>query len=175
MLRFVSVQPQYPAKRPARSRARDHAEIHDAFATREAAAQASRCAQCGVPFCQVHCPLSNNIPDWLKLAAEGRLQEAYELAESTNNMPEICGRICPQDRLCEGNCVIEQSTHGTVTIGAVEKYLSDTAWAKGWVKPLTHRRKRAEHAGVIGAGPAGLAAAEELRRKGYKVTIYDRQ
>jgi len=127
-----------------------------------------------VPFCQAHCPLQNNIPDWLKLTAEGRLEEAYELSQATNNMPEICGRICPQDKLCEGNCVIEQSGHGTVTIGAVEKYLSDTAWANGWVKPLKHRRVRAEHVGIIGAGPAGLAAAEELRRKGYKVTVYDR-
>jgi glutamate synthase (NADPH/NADH) small chain len=174
MLRFVSVQAQYPAKRPAGTRAHDHAEIHDAFATRDAAAQAARCAQCGVPFCQVHCPLSNNIPDWLKLAAEGRLQEAYELAESTNNMPEICGRICPQDRLCEGNCVIEQSTHGAVTIGSIEKYLADTAFENGWVKPIRPRGARAESIGIIGAGPAGLAAAEQLRKQGYGVTIYDR-
>ncbi len=174
MLRFVSVQAQYPAKRPAGSRKRDHGEIHDGFAAREAAAQAARCAQCGVPFCQVHCPLSNNIPDWLKLAAEGRLEEAYELAESTNNMPEICGRICPQDRLCEGNCVIEQSAHGAVTIGSIEKYLADTAFENGWVKPVRPRAVRSESIGIIGAGPAGLAAAEQLRKQGYGVTIYDR-
>ena len=105
-----------------------------------AAAQSSRCSQCGVPFCQVHCPLHNNIPDWLKLTAEGRLEEAYELSAATNNLPEICGRICPQDRLCEGNCVIEQSGHGTVTIGAVEKYITDTAWESGWVKPVEAAR-----------------------------------
>ncbi len=174
MLRFVSVQSQYPAKRPAGARKHDHGEIHDGFAVQDAASQAARCAQCGVPFCQVHCPLSNNIPDWLKLAAEGRLQEAYELAESTNNMPEICGRICPQDRLCEGNCVIEQSTHGAVTIGSIEKYLADTAFEKGWVKPIRPRAARGESIGIIGAGPAGLAAAEQLRKQGYSVTIYDR-
>jgi glutamate synthase (NADPH/NADH) small chain len=174
MLRFISLDQELPEKRPAETRAQDFHEIYADYLTEKAAAQASRCSQCGVPFCQVHCPLHNNIPDWLKLTAEGRLEEAYELAQSTNNMPEICGRICPQDRLCEGNCVIEQSGHGTVTIGAVEKYITDTAWQQGWVKPLKPRRLRPEHVGIVGAGPAGLAAAEELRRKGYKVTIYDR-
>ncbi len=174
MLRFVSVQSQYPAKRPAGIRKHDHGEIHDGFEAQDAAAQAERCAQCGVPFCQVHCPLSNNIPDWLKLAAEGRLQEAYELAESTNNMPEICGRICPQDRLCEGNCVIEQSTHGAVTIGSIEKFLADTAFENGWVRPIRLRAARSESIAIIGAGPAGLTAAEQLRKQGYGVTIYDR-
>ena len=127
-----------------------------------------------MPFCQVHCPVHNNIPDWLKLAAEGRLEEAYEVSSATNNFPEICGRICPQDRLCEGNCVIEQSGHGTVTIGAVERYITDTAWEKGWVKPATPRRELRHSIGIIGAGPAGLAAAEQLRRKGYKIVVYDR-
>jgi glutamate synthase (NADPH/NADH) small chain len=174
MVRVVSTDQQLPEKRPAASRARDFHEVYAEFIAAKAEEQASRCSQCGVPFCQVHCPLHNNIPDWLKLTAEGRLEEAYELSQSTNNMPEICGRICPQDKLCEGNCVIEKAGHGTVTIGAVEKYLTDTAWKNGWVKPLTHRRVRAEHVGIIGAGPAGLATAEELRRKGYKVTVYDR-
>jgi glutamate synthase (NADPH/NADH) small chain len=122
----------------------------------------------------VHCPLSNNIPDWLKLTAEGRLEEAYEMSSSTNTFPEICGRICPQDRLCEGNCVIEQSGHGTVTIGAIEKYITDTAFDMGWVKPAKPARERSESVGIIGAGPAGLAAADLLRRKGYQVTVYDR-
>jgi glutamate synthase (NADPH/NADH) small chain len=174
MLRFVSVDQAMPDKRPADARARDFHEIYADYLTEKAAEQASRCSQCGVPFCQVHCPLQNNIPDWLKLTAEGRLEEAYELSQSTNNMPEVCGRICPQDRLCEGNCVIEQSGHGTVTIGAVEKYLTDTAWARGWVKPLKPRRMLKQSVGIVGAGPAGLAAAEELRRNGYKVTVYDR-
>ncbi|MEE9348338.1 MAG: NAD(P)-dependent oxidoreductase, partial [Robiginitomaculum sp.] len=136
--------------------------------------QASRCSQCGVPFCQNHCPLENNIPDWLKLTAEGRTQEAYALSSATNNMPEICGRICPQDRLCEGSCVIEQSGHETVTIGTVERYLSDTAWDKGWVAPLSPARELPLSVGIIGAGPAGLAAAEQLRGQGWQVTVYDR-
>src|SRR5580704_5231596 len=174
LLQFVDHPQETPPKRPAEMRTRDFHEIYGEFIAEKARAQASRCSQCGVPFCQVHCPLQNNIPDWLKLTAEGRIEEAYELSQSTNNMPEICGRICPQDRLCEGNCVIEQSGHGTVTIGAVEKYLADTAWQKGWVKPLKPKRLRPEHVGIVGAGPAGLAAAEELRRKGYKVTVYDR-
>ncbi len=174
MLRFIALTPEMPAKRAAEERARDFHEIYADYLSAKAAEQASRCSQCGVPFCQMHCPLQNNIPDWLKLTAEGRLEEAYELSQATNNMPEVCGRICPQDRLCEGNCVIEQSGHGTVTIGAVEKYLSDTAWEQGWVKPLTPRRMLAQSVGIVGAGPAGLAAAEELRRHGYKVTVYDR-
>src|SRR5215813_14981457 len=160
MLKFVGTPQAMPPKRPAASRAGDFHEIYAEYIAEKAAEQASRCSQCGVPFCQVHCPLQNNIPDWLKLTAEGRLEEAYELSQSTNNMPEICGRICPQDRLCEGNCVIESSGHGTVTIGAIEKYLTDTAWEKGWVKPLKARRERGERVAVIGAGPAGLACAE---------------
>ncbi len=174
MLRFVTVDEAPPEKRPADARARDFGEVYAGYAAIKAAEQASRCSQCGVPFCQVHCPLQNNIPDWLKLTAEGRLEEAYALSQATNNMPEICGRICPQDRLCEGNCVIEQSGHGTVTIGAIEKYLSETAWEKGWVSPLKPRRLLNASVGIVGAGPAGLSAAEELRRAGYKVTVYDR-
>jgi glutamate synthase (NADPH/NADH) small chain len=174
MLRFVTLDQEPPKKRPASARTHDFDEIYAEYAAAKAAAQAARCSQCGVPFCQVHCPLQNNIPDWLKLTAEGRLEEAYAVSQATNNMPEICGRICPQDRLCEGNCVIEQSGHGTVTIGAIEKYITDTAWDRGWVKPLKPRRARAQSVGVVGAGPAGLAAAEQLRRKGYQVTVYDR-
>jgi glutamate synthase (NADPH/NADH) small chain len=127
-----------------------------------------------VPFCQVHCPLHNNIPDWLLMTAEGRLEEAYELAQATNTFPEVCGRICPQDRLCEGNCVIEQAGHGTVTIGSIETYITETAWKEGWVKPARPRRERPQSAGIIGAGPAGLAAADQLRRQGYEVHVYDR-
>jgi len=174
MLRFVTTDQELPDRRAADTRAGDFHEIYADFIAEKAAQQAARCSQCGVPFCQVHCPLQNNIPDWLKLTAEGRLEEAYELSQSTNNMPEVCGRICPQDRLCEGNCVIEQSGHGTVTIGAIEKYITDTAWREGWVKPLKPLRTRPQHIAIIGAGPAGLAAGEELRRKGYRVTIYDR-
>ena len=174
MLKFVDVNQETPVKRKTDSRKNDFNEIYDQYITDKAKEQSSRCSQCGVPFCQIHCPLQNNIPDWLKLTAEGRLKEAYEISQSTNNMPEVCGRICPQDRLCEGNCVIEQSGHGTVTIGSVEKYITDTAWEKGWVKPLKISKELKESVGIIGAGPAGLACAEEMRKFGYKVTVYDR-
>ena len=174
MLQFVDLKQETPEKRNTSNRKDDFNEIYNDFMTDKAKDQSSRCSQCGVPFCQIHCPLSNNIPDWLKLTAEGRLKEAYEISQSTNNMPEVCGRICPQDRLCEGNCVIEQSGHGTVTIGSIEKYITDTAWEKGWVKPFKVNRELKQSVGIIGAGPAGMACAEELRKSGYQVTIYDR-
>ena len=174
MLKFVNIGQQNPPKRDTDNRKEDFNEIYKEFIHGKAQEQSSRCSQCGVPFCQVHCPLSNNIPDWLKLTAEGRLEEAYNLAQSTNNMPEVCGRICPQDRLCEGNCVIEQSGHGTVTIGSVEKFITDNAWANGWVKPIKIEKELNQSVGIIGSGPAGLACAEQLRKKGYKITVYDR-
>ncbi len=174
MLQFVTVEKETPEKRPANLRAQDFHEIYREYAAEKAAEQAGRCSQCGVPYCQSHCPLHNNIPDWLRLTAEGRLQEAYEISQATNTFPEICGRICPQDRLCEGNCVIEQSGHGTVTIGSVEKYITDTAWENGWVQPIRPHAERTESVGIIGAGPGGLAAADMLRRKGVQVTVYDR-
>ena len=174
MLKFTSIEKENPSKTDSKVRSKNFDEIYANFAKQKAEEQASRCSQCGVPFCQVHCPLQNNIPDWLKLTAENRLEEAYQLSSSTNNMPEICGRICPQDRLCEGNCVIEQSGHGTVTIGSIEKYITDTAWDKGWVKTIQPSVLRKETIGIIGSGPAGLAAAEELRKLGYQITIYDR-
>ncbi|KPA23381.1 Glutamate synthase (NADPH) small chain [Shimia sp. SK013] len=174
MLKFVSVERDMPVKRDASVRKEDFNEIYAEFAKAKAEEQSSRCSQCGVPYCQSHCPLHNNIPDWLRLTATGRLEEAYAVSQATNTFPEICGRICPQDRLCEGNCVIEQSGHGTVTIGSVEKYITDTAWEKGWVKPASPSQERAESVGIIGAGPGGLAAADRLRRAGIQVTIYDR-
>ena len=174
MLKFVSISRDMPVKRAAAERRQDFGEIYREFAAAKAAEQASRCSQCGVPYCQTHCPLHNNIPDWLKLTAEGRLREAYELSQATNTFPEICGRICPQDRLCEGNCVIEQAGHGTVTIGAVEKYITDTAWEEGWVVPARPQVERPESVGIIGGGPGGLAAADKLRRAGVQVTVYDR-
>ena len=174
MLKFIKVGQQTPPKREVVNRKEDFNEIYKEFINNKASEQSSRCSQCGVPFCQVHCPLSNNIPDWLKLTAEGRLKEAYELSQSTNNMPEVCGRICPQDRLCEGNCVIEQSGHGTVTIGSVEKYITDNAWEQGWVNPIKVKNEKSQSVGIIGAGPAGLAAAEQLRKLGYQITVYDR-
>ena len=174
MLKFVDIGQQSPPKRGISDRKEDFGEIYQEFLKDRAIQQSSRCSQCGVPFCQVHCPLSNNIPDWLKLTAEGRYEEAYQLSQSTNNMPEVCGRICPQDRLCEGNCVIEQSGHGTVTIGSIEKYITEKAWENGWVKPIEITNEKNESVGIIGSGPAGLACGEQLRKKGYKVTIYDR-
>jgi glutamate synthase (NADPH/NADH) small chain len=174
MLKFVDVEQRTPPKRAVGERRLDFGEIYKEFEPARAKEQASRCSQCGVPFCQVHCPLHNNIPDWLKLTAEGRLEEAYDLASATNTFPEVCGRICPQDRLCEGNCVIEKGFE-SVTIGAVEKYITDTAWERGWVKAPHPVRGEVPHSiGIIGAGPGGLAAAEQLRLRGYAVHVYDR-
>jgi len=174
MLKFVDVTQAYPAKRDASARAADFQEIADRYAVPTAEEQSARCSQCGVPYCAVHCPLHNHIPDWLRLTAEGRLREAYELSNATSTRPEICGRICPQDRLCEGNCVIEFSGHGAVTIGSVEKFITDTAWEEGWVEPIVPGRSRGHSVGIVGAGPAGLTAAELLRVAGYDVQIYDR-
>ncbi len=173
MLKFVTLDKKMPQKREATERRDDFNEIYEEFSPDKAVEQASRCSQCGIPFCQVHCPVQNNIPDWLNLTANGRLEEAYELSQATNTLPEICGRICPQDRLCEGSCVIEKG-FSSVTIGAVEKYITDTAWEKGWVKPNAPVHELDQSVGVIGAGPGGLAAADRLRKKGYQVHVYDR-
>jgi glutamate synthase (NADPH/NADH) small chain len=173
MLQFVRVAQQTPEKRAVGTRRGDFREIYDEFDTAHAREQSSRCSQCGVPFCQIHCPLSNNIPDWLKLAAENRLEEAYEVSSATNTFPEICGRICPQDRLCEGNCVIEKGFE-SVTIGAVERFITDTAFDHGWVRIPAPRVENGRSVGIVGAGPGGLAAAEMLRRRGYAVHVYDR-
>ncbi len=174
MLKFVGRTQSYPDKRPADLRAEDFREIAERYAVPDAESQAGRCSQCGVPYCSVHCPLHNHIPDWLRLTAEGRLREAYQLSNSTSTMPEICGRICPQDRLCEGNCVIEFSGHGAVTIGSVEKFITDTAWEQGWVEPVHVGTATGQSVGIIGAGPAGLSAAEYLRTAGHDVHVYDR-
>ncbi|WP_028795884.1 NAD(P)-dependent oxidoreductase [Thalassobaculum salexigens] len=173
MLKFVGTEKRMPQKRAAEDRRTDFGEIYAEFDPARAQEQAGRCSQCGVPYCQVHCPLQNNIPDWLMLTAEGRLEEAYEISSATNNFPEICGRICPQDRLCEGNCVIEKGFE-SVTIGSVEKYITETAFENGWVKPVKPVREREESVGIIGGGPGGLAAAEQLRKRGYQVHVYDR-
>jgi glutamate synthase (NADPH/NADH) small chain len=174
MLKFVTTKGQTPEKTIASQRVKNFSEIYKDYILPKAEEQSSRCSQCGVPYCQIHCPLSNNIPDWLKLTAEGRLEEAYEISSATNNMPEVCGRICPQDRLCEGNCVIERAGHGTVTIGSIEKFITDTAFEKGWVKPIKIKKSLGQSVGIIGAGPAGLATAEQLRKIGYEITVYDK-
>lgn len=173
MLKFVDQEQQYPEKRDSTDRKQDFDEIYREYALAKAEEQASRCSQCGVPFCHIHCPLGNNIPDWLRLTAEGRLQEAYEMSSATNNMPEICGRICPQDRLCEGNCVIE-ADFNSVTIGSIEKFITDTAWQEGWVENITPAEQRPETVAIIGSGPAGLAAAEQLCEQGFQVHVYER-
>ena len=174
MMKFVSIEKSMPVKRDPTERRGDFSEIYDDFQSPALVRQSSRCEQCGIPYCQVHCPLSNNIPDWLALAAEGRMEEAYQVSQSTNDLPEICGRICPRDQLCEGSCVLEQSHHGTVTIGAVEIAITENAWREGWVKPPRPRRELESSVGIVGAGPAGLAAAGQLRRRGYDVHVYDR-
>lgn len=173
MLKFTDTPQHYPQVKEAKLRNKDFDEIYANFDPAEAAVQAARCSQCGVPFCQIHCPLQNNIPDWLKLTAEGRLQEAYAISSATNTFPEICGRICPQDKLCEGNCVIEKGFK-SVTIGSVEKYITENAFAQGWVKPISGVEETGLSVGIIGAGPAGLAAADALRRQGHEVHVYDR-
>ncbi len=172
--RFVVEYKKTPSKAEAKTRITNFNEIYADFKPEQANAQASRCAQCGVPFCQSGCPLQNNIPDWLRMTAEGRFEEAFRLSSATSTLPEICGRICPQDRLCEGSCVLEQSGWENVTIGAVERYVNDMAFEEGWIEPIVPAQERSESVGIIGAGPAGIAAADRLRTLGYKVTIYDR-
>ena len=174
MQQFLRVPSTMPNKRPVKERQNDFKELYQDFGKKNARQQASRCEQCGVPFCQIHCPLHNNIPDWLRLAAENRLEEAYQISQETNTFPEICGRICPQDRLCEGSCVLEQSKHNTVTIGAVERHITDTAWRENWVTGPSPKFEHSESVGIIGGGPAGLAAADRLRAEGYQIDIYDR-
>ncbi|WP_373258327.1 NAD(P)-dependent oxidoreductase [Brevundimonas sp.] len=172
--RFVITPRIGPAKAAASDRVRGFDEIYADFSLPAGGEQSSRCAQCGVPFCQSGCPLENNIPDWLKLAAEGRAEEAWRQSEATSTMPEICGRICPQDRLCEGACTLEQSGWETVTIGSVERWLGDMAFQNGWVTPIRPIAENGLSVGIVGAGPAGMAAADRLRSAGYAVTLYDR-
>ncbi|MBI5163637.1 MAG: NAD(P)-dependent oxidoreductase [Magnetospirillum sp.] len=174
MLQFTAVAQRMPDKRDPVARRHDFTEVALPLSAPRTGDQASRCEQCGVPFCQVACPVANTIPDWLMLAAAGRMEEAYAAAAATNPLPEICGRICPQDRLCEGACVLEQSGHGAVTIGAVERAITEHAFAAGWVTPPSPRVERPGSVGIVGRGPAGLAAAEALRRQGWSVTVADR-
>ncbi len=173
MLTFIDKPQAYPDVAEAAKRKLHWQEIYSGFSEEGAKEQADRCSQCGIPFCQIHCPLQNNIPDWLRLTSEGRLKEAYMVSSATNTFPEICGRICPQDRLCEGNCVIEKG-FGAVTIGSIEKYITENAFEEGWVEPIRVTRETGVSIGIIGAGPAGLAAADMLRRKGHSITVYDR-
>jgi glutamate synthase (NADPH/NADH) small chain len=170
---FIDRDRTGPHKRATESRRQEFLEIYDPFQQRESEAQSERCIACGNPYCQWKCPVHNYIPDWLKLAAEGRIIEAAELAHQTNSLPEICGRICPQDRLCEGACTLNNE-FGAVTIGAVERHITDTAFAQGWRPDLSGVVDTGFKAAIIGAGPAGLSCADVLARNGVKAIVYDR-
>jgi len=173
VFQFLDVQRHDPSKKEADQRIQEFTEIYTNFDKNQVVAQADRCLECGNPYCEWKCPVHNYIPNWLKLAAEGNLTEAVELAHKTNSLPEICGRVCPQDRLCEGACTLNTG-FGAVTIGSVEKYISDTAIAKGWRPDLSHVVKTDKTVAIIGAGPAGIGCADILTRNGVKAVVYDK-
>lgn len=170
---FIDNARHEPDKIPINVRRHEFREIYEEFQPDGAADQSERCIACGNPYCQWKCPVHNYIPDWLKLSAEGRIFEAAELAHQTNSLPEICGRICPQDRLCEGACTLNTG-FGAVTIGAIERHITDTAFAQGWRPDLSHVVDTGKKVAVIGAGPAGLACADILARNGVRPIVYDR-
>jgi len=170
---FLDVGRRDPEKKDARTRARDFSEIYAPFRPNEAASQAHRCLACGNPYCEWKCPVHNYIPDWLKLVADGNILEAAELSHQTNSLPEVCGRVCPQDRLCEGDCTLNDG-FGAVTIGSVEKYITDTAFALGWRPDMTNVVPTGKRVAVIGAGPAGIGCADVLVRNGVKPVVFDR-
>lgn len=170
---FLSIPRKLPKLVPAQVRVNDYDEIYGRFEATEAADQAARCLDCGNPYCSWQCPVHNHIPRWLELARDGRILEAAELAYQTNPLPEICGTVCPQDRLCEGACTLEEG-FGAVTIGQIERHITIEARAQGFRPDLSRRAERAERVAVIGAGPAGLACADRLRLAGVQVTVFDR-
>jgi glutamate synthase (NADPH/NADH) small chain len=170
---FIDLNRSEPQKHSTESRRHEFREIYDPFKEKEGEAQSERCIACGNPYCQWKCPVHNYIPDWLKLAGEGRIIEAAELAHQTNSLPEICGRICPQDRLCEGACTLN-TDYGAVTIGAIERHITDTAFAQGWRPDLSGVVQTGHKVAIIGAGPAGLACATVLARNGVKAIVYDK-
>ena len=170
---FIDRERAGPHKHSIESRRHEFLEIYDSFQPQDGAAQSERCIACGNPYCQWKCPVHNYIPDWLKLAAEGRIIEAAELAHQTNSLPEICGRICPQDRLCEGACTLNTG-YGAVTIGAIERHITDTAFASGWRPDLSGVVETGHKVAIIGAGPAGLACADVLARNGVRAVVYDK-
>ncbi len=174
MLEFHKKKSKNPSKTEPEKRIKDFQEIYSQFDKNDSVEQSSRCSQCGIPYCQIHCPLNNNIPDWLRYIAEGRLEEAYQVSASTNAFPEVCGRVCPQDRLCEGNCVVEQAGFGAITIGNLEKYLTEIAWEKGWVKNLSSQNQHKQRVAIIGSGPAGMAASAYLSQNGYQVDVFEK-
>lgn len=170
---FIDVGRRDPQKKDARSRAKEFAEIYEPFKPSEAASQAHRCLHCGNPYCEWKCPVHNYIPNWLKLVSEGNILEAAEMSHRTNSLPEVCGRVCPQDRLCEGDCTLNDG-FGAVTIGSVEKYITDTAFAMGWRPDMSNVTMTDKRVAVIGAGPAGLGCADVLVRNGVKPVVFDR-
>jgi glutamate synthase (NADPH/NADH) small chain len=170
---FIEVARIDPAKKTAEERVREYREIYGRFDATAAAQQADRCLACGNPYCEWKCPVHNYIPNWLKLVAEGNVNEAAELSHRTNSLPEICGRVCPQDRLCEGACTLNDG-FGAVTIGAIEKYISDTAFSQGWRPDLSHVKASGKRVAIIGAGPAGLGCADVLARNGVTPVVFDR-
>ena len=172
-LQFLDIPRAEPAKAPVEARRASFREIYAPFEAADAAAQAGRCLACGNPFCEWKCPVHNYIPNWLKLIEEGNLFEAAELSHKTNSLPEVCGRICPQDRLCEGACTLNDGL-GAVTIGAIEKYITDEALKQGWKPDMTHVRATAKRVAIVGAGPAGLGCADILVRNGVKPVVFDR-
>jgi glutamate synthase (NADPH) small chain len=173
IFQFLDVDRQDPDKESVTSRVKEYKEIYKAFDQYRTAEQADRCLDCGNPYCEWKCPVHNYIPHWLKLAKQGKIVEAAELSHRTNSLPEVCGRVCPQDRLCEGACTLN-TDFGAVTIGQVEKYINDTAFAQGWRPDLSKVVKMDKKVAVIGAGPAGLACADVLTRNGVNVTVYDK-
>lgn len=170
---FIDVGRQEPKKRPLRQRKTQYVEIQENFRPQEASTQAHRCLECGNPYCEWKCPVHNYIPNWLKLVSEGNILEAAELCHKTNTLPEVCGRVCPQDRLCEGACTLNDG-FGAVTIGSVEKYITDTAFAMGWRPDLSDVKPTGRKVAIIGAGPAGLGCADVLTRAGVKAVVFDR-
>ncbi len=172
-LQFLDIPRQDPAKKEVKVRICEYAEIYGAFDVETAAYQAGRCLHCGNPYCEWKCPVHNYIPNWLQLITEGNWQAAVELSHRTNSLPEMTGRVCPQDRLCEGACTLNDGL-GAVTIGTVERYISDTAFDNGWTPDLSAVADSGKKVAVVGAGPAGLSAADVLVRNGVKVTVYDR-
>ncbi len=173
VFQFLDVQRNDPIKKPAPDRIREFAEIYHNFDIKQASQQAERCIECGNPYCEWKCPVHNFIPNWLKLVAEGNMAEAVELTHKTNTLPEVCGRVCPQDRLCEGACTLATG-FGAVTIGFIEKFIADTALESGWSPDMSDVHDSGKQVAVIGAGPAGLGCADILVRNGVKPVVFDR-
>jgi glutamate synthase (NADPH) small chain len=173
VFQFLDVGREDPAKKRIEARKTEFAEIYQPFTDTQVAEQSDRCLDCGNPYCEWKCPVHNYIPNWLKLVAEGHVMEAVELCHQTNTLPEVCGRVCPQDRLCEGACTLNDG-FGAVTIGSAEKYITDTAFALGWKPDLSNRIWTDKKVAVIGAGPAGLGCADVLVRNGVKPVVFDR-